>query len=76
MFEECSRVREMAGHMYTLACRMVVSDLKADVEFRKSETKMQGEVDPGNVRTYFLWTKPSITFSPEALYLRQPVRAA
>ena len=51
MFEECSRVREMAGHMYTLACRMVVSDMKADVEFRKSETKMQGEVDPGNVRT-------------------------
>jgi hypothetical protein len=43
MFEECSQIREMAGHMYTLACRMVVSDMSADVEFRKAETKLQGE---------------------------------
>ena len=66
----------MAGHMYTLACRMVVSDMKADVEFRKSETKMQGEVDPGNVRTDLLWTKPYITLSHEAFAFGGPVRAA
>ncbi len=42
-FGECSRISEMAGHMYTLACRMVLSDLPADVAFRAGTKKITGK---------------------------------
>jgi hypothetical protein len=41
-FGECGKIREMSGHMYTLACRMVLSDLPADVAYRKNDKKLQG----------------------------------
>ena len=42
-FGECGKIGEMSGHMYSLACRMVLSDLPADVAFRKNDKKLQGE---------------------------------
>jgi hypothetical protein len=34
--EECSKILDYSGHMFSLACRLVISDLDADVEHRRS----------------------------------------
>jgi hypothetical protein len=53
MFEECGRIREMSGHMYSLACSMVVSDLPGDANRRSGDKKLQG----GQSRLIFLTMK-------------------
>ena len=33
--EKCSKVFDYAGHMFSIVCRMVLSDIESDVAYRR-----------------------------------------
>ena len=57
--EQCSKVFDYAGHMFSIVCTFVLSDLEQDLEYRR--TNPLAKSYPGNLSFSIIISEENVT---------------